>query len=110
MPWRLALEGGDGAGLGKEGAEVRAAADDGVRGQPAEVALERGAALADEVVALHDLALDEALVGAGGHEEAAVGRGEAVGEGDDVAEAAAHADLVGAVGEARGDEVGEVAP
>lgn len=83
-------------------------ADDGVRGEAAEVALERAAPLVHEVVALHDLPLDDALVGACRDEEPAVGRGEAVREGHHVAEAPPHADL--GLPDAGGDEVGEVAP
>ena len=37
-------------------------ADDGVRGEAAEVALERSAPLAHEVVALQDLPLEDAFV------------------------------------------------
>jgi hypothetical protein len=45
-------------------------ADDG---EAAEVALERGAPLVHKVVPLHDLPLDDALVGPRRHEEAALG-------------------------------------
>src|SRR5438105_3212505 len=64
VPRRLALKGGDGARLAEERAEVRAAANDGVGGEAAEVALERRAPLAHEVVALYDLPLEDALIGA----------------------------------------------
>jgi hypothetical protein len=88
--------------------EVRAAADDGVRSEAAEVALDRATALAHEVLPLHDLPLDDALVGPRRYEEAAVGLREAVGEGHHVAEAPPHAELA-AVGRLGGDEVGDVA-
>jgi len=88
--------------------EVGAAADDGVRGEAAEVALDRDAPLVHEVVPLHDLPLYDALVGPRGDEEAAVGLREAVGERHDVAEAPPHAEFA-AVGRPGGDQVGHVA-
>lgn len=84
-------------------------ADDGVRSKAAEVALERSAPLAHEVVALHDLPLQDALVGPSRHEEAAVGCGKAVREGHHVAEAPPHADIPTATRKTGGDEVREVA-
>lgn len=84
------------------------AADDGVRGEAAEVALERDAPLVHEVVPLHDLALDDALVGPRRYKEAAVGLREAVGERHDVTESPTHAELA-SVGHLSGDEVGDVA-
>jgi hypothetical protein len=75
-------------------------ADDG---EAAEVALERGAPLVHKVVPLHDLPLDDALVGPRRHEEAALGLREAVGR-----QAPSHAELA-AVGHPSGDEVGDVA-
>ena len=88
--------------------EVVAPADGGVRGDAAEVALDRDAALVHEFMPLHDLPFHDALVGARRDEEAAVGGREAVGEGHHVAEAPPHAELA-AVGGPGGDEVGEVA-
>lgn len=107
-PGRLTVGSGDAARLGEEGVEVGAAADDGVRGEAPEVSLERDAPLAHEVVPLHDLALDDALVGTRGDEEAAVRLREAVRERHDVAEAPPHPELA-AVGRPGGDEVGDVA-
>lgn len=107
-PGGLTVRSGDTARLGEEGVEDGAAADNGVRGEAAEVALDRDAPLVHEVVPLHDLPLDDALVGPCRYEEAAVCLREAVGERHDVAEAPTHAELA-AVGHPSGDEVGDVA-
>jgi len=103
------LEGRDGTRLREERTEIRALTNNRVRGKAAEVALERSAPLADEVVALYHLPLEDALVGPGRDEEAAVGCGKAVREGHHVAEAPPHADLPAAASKTGGDEVRKVA-
>jgi hypothetical protein len=65
VPWRLTLKGGDGARLGEERSEVSTEADDRMRSETAEVALQGGAPLAHELVALDDMPLEDALVGPG---------------------------------------------
>jgi hypothetical protein len=65
VPWRLTLKGGDDARLGEERSEVSTEADDRMRSETAEVALQGGAPLAHELVALDDMPLEDALVGPG---------------------------------------------
>lgn len=81
-------------------------------GELVEVLLQGGTALLDELLLLHYLALDHALVGAERNYKAAIGFGDAVGEGDEVAKAAADAELLGRGGEisgwcSSGDEIGD---